>query len=338
MTLHRAGQFHGGDDAAARRWPDAPAPILDLSTGINPFSYPFDTPPANTWRRLPQTAAENAAKQAIAAYLGIADTNTLVLASGSQLLINQLPFLFDPSDVSVSTPTYGEHATSWAHADHCVIGAESPNDLRNPETFAAVTNPNNPTGHRIERDMLIEIAERKRGTGRLLVVDEAFADLAPDIGIADLVQDLPVVVFRSFGKFFGLAGLRLGIMVASPDLCSRMRERLGPWAVSGPALEFATRAYADAAWITATRTHLKKQAARLDRMLTAVGLDVVGGTDLFRLVAHAKAQRVYEGLGARGILVRSFDYNETWLRVGLPPDKAAAERLASALEEILPNV
>lgn len=338
MTLHRAGQFHGGDDAAARRWPDAPAPILDLSTGINPFSYPFDTPSANTWRRLPQTKAENAAKQAIAAYLGIADVDTLVLAPGSQLLINQLPFLFDPSDVSVSTPTYGEHATSWARAGHRIASTEIRNDLHNAEAFAVVVNPNNPTGHRIGRDTLIEIAERKRGTGQLLVVDEAFADLAPDIGAGDLVQDLPVVVFRSSGKFFGLAGLRLGIMIAASDLCARMRERLGPWAVSGPALEIATRAYADAAWIAATRTRLKKQAAGLDRILTAVGLDVIGGTDLFRLVAHAKAPRVYEGLGARGILVRSFDYNETWLRVGLPPDKTAAERLASALEEVLSNV
>ena len=126
----------------------------------------------------------------------------------------------------------------WARAGHQVIVVEGWDEPHDEGTFFVVTNPNNPDGRQIDRNRLIDIA---RSRGCYLVVDEAFADLAPDISVVDLVQELPVIVLRSFGKFFGHAGVRLGVMVAAPDLCSRMRDRLGPWCVSGPALAIASK-------------------------------------------------------------------------------------------------
>ena len=322
---------HGGDSSLAGQWPDAPRPILDLSTGINPFAYPVDDVPASAWQRLPQNEAEERLRGALAAYLGLADADMLVLAPGSQILINQLPFLFDPGRVSVVGPTYGEHIHCWARAGHRVTEVDT---LDRTEGVTVVTNPNNPDGRRIARDTLIAHAR----DGGLLIVDEAFADLAPEISVADLVAELPIVVLRSFGKSFGLAGLRLGALAAAPEICARMRARLGPWPVSGPALEVAARAYDDAEWIAATRARLKQEAARLDALLTGSGLDVIGGTDLFRLASRAEAGSVYDGLGARGILVRRFEAQPAWLRFGLPPGETAYTRLASALKEILSDV
>ena len=328
-------QFHGGDDSVATRWPNAPKPILDLSTGINPFSYPVERLAKLVWLRLPQREAENQLKHALAGYLGLTGTDTLALAPGSQILINQLPFLFDRGPVFVSQPTYSEHMSCWARAGHQVIVVEGWDEPHDEGTFFVVTNPNNPDGRQIDRNRLIDIA---RSRGCYLVVDEAFADLAPDISVVDLVQELPVIVLRSFGKFFGHAGVRLGVMVAAPDLCSRMRDRLGPWCVSGPALAIASKAYSDKQWIANTRARLKVAAAQLDRLLVELGLDLIGGTDLFRLVAHPRASAIYEGLGGRGILVRPFEDHPSWLRFGLPCDEAAQQRLVSALKETLCDV
>lgn len=321
---------HGGDDAQAGRWPDAPRPILDLSTGINPFAYPVGEVPSAAWQRLPQREAEARLCGTLAAYLGLADTDLLALAPGSQILINQLPFLFDSGPVSVVGPTYGEHAPCWARAGHRVTEVDT---FDRTEGVTVVTNPNNPDGRGVARDALIARARK----GGFLVLDEAFADLSPELSVANLVAELPIIVLRSFGKFFGLPGLRLGAFAAAPEICARMRERLGPWPVSGPALEIAARAYDDAEWISATRARLKQEAARLDALLTGSGLDVIGGTDLFRLASHAEAGSLYDGLGARGILVRRFEAQPAWLRFGLPPNESAYARLAEALKEILPD-
>ena len=133
-------------------------------------------------------------------------------------------------------------------------------------------------------------------------------------------------MLRSFGKTYGLAGLRLGFAVSNADICARLRSLLGPWAVSGPALEVGRAALSDDAWLETAKRRLAKDAARLDTLLTARGLAVVGGTPLFRLASHPSADRIADTLGRHGILVRAFDYEPTWLRFGLP---GSARRLVA---------
>ncbi|WP_121938070.1 threonine-phosphate decarboxylase CobD [Eilatimonas milleporae] len=345
LTADDDGPAHGGDDAAAAAWPDAPRPLLDLSTGINPFGYPLpdlsDAMPCDdAWRRLPQRDAEIRLKQALVRYLDIpADSaDTLVLAPGSQILINQVPYLFRPRRVSVLSPTYGEHAPAWRQAGHDVVTVTSLHDFNDFDSILVITNPNNPDGRIVERETLARIAARMRGRNGVLVMDEAFADTLPDIGMAGTVRELPVVVLRSFGKFFGLAGVRLGVLAAAPVAAAHMARRLGPWCVSGPALEIAARAYADAAWIAATRRHLVRAAKNLDTLLKRHGMEVTGGTSLFRYARHDRAAALRERLGARGILVRGFADRPDRLRFGLPADDNSTQRLSHAFKEIMANV
>ncbi len=176
------------------------------------------------------------------------------------------------------------------------------------------------------------LAEDLRRRGGVLVIDEAFMDVGPPG--ASLAADAPcgnVVVLRSFGKFFGLAGIRLGFALAAPALAARLGASLGPWAVSGPALAVGAKALADADWIERTRKRLEKAATRLDTMLTASGLAIVGGTSLFRLAHSPAASALFRHLGRAGIFVRAFPDNANWLRFGLPANARHWQRLDAAL-------
>jgi cobalamin biosynthetic protein CobC len=195
-----------------------------------------------------------------------------------------------------------------------------------------VTNPNNPDGRRIEPERLVELADRLAARGGLLVVDEAFADVTPALSVAAWAGRPGLCVLRSFGKFFGLAGLRLGFALGTGELVGRLEDHLGPWAVAGPALEIGAAAMADSDWIEATRARLADAARELDGLLESHGLTVIGGTYLYRLAGTARACGLFEHLGHRGILVRSFEALPDRLRFGLPPDSAAWERLRAALQ------
>jgi cobalamin biosynthetic protein CobC len=191
-----------------------------------------------------------------------------------------------------------------------------------------IANPNNPDGRTCAPDALLRIAE-----GRLLVVDEAFADICPDISLARYAGRAELLVLRSFGKFFGLAGLRLGFALADESLATQLRRALGPWAVSGPAAAIGAVALADEPWIRATRVRLTAAAGRLDGLLLRAGLDIVGGTALFRLVGHARAADLFESLAQAAVLVRRFPDQPGRLRFGVPGDDSAFERLEHALAQ-----
>lgn len=319
---------HGGNlDAARRRFPAAPEPWIDLSTGINPWPYPLPTLAPELWQRLPGEAALEALAAAAARYYGAPGPEHVATAPGSQALIQLLPRLRPPGRVCVEEPTYAEHALAWSAAGHSV-GPFSPSPL--PDVTVLV-NPNNPDGRRTTAGAVREMARRSGRRGGWLVVDEAFADVAPELSAAVHVGTPGLIVLRSFGKFFGLAGLRLGFALAEPALAARLREAFGPWPVAGPALEIARAAFADESWISSTRRRLAEAAARLDALLAARGLRVLGGTDLYRLASHDDAQAIFARLGAAGILVRRFEIDPHWLRFGLPPDEAAWRRLEEAL-------
>jgi cobalamin biosynthesis protein CobC len=322
---------HGGDLAAARRrFPDAPEPLIDLSTGINPHPYPLPPLPPDLFTRLPEPEAlERLAATAARAYGAAADH--VVAAPGTQSLLASVFVLVAPGRAAILGPTYAEHARVAALVGHRV------EDVRDFAALAAadlavVVNPNNPDGRLTSREALLTLAEEKGRRGGLVVVDEAFAEVAPSgLSVVPDVGRGSLVVLRSFGKFYGLAGLRLGFALAGPPLAARLRATLGPWPVSGPALAAGGAALADAAWAEAIRHTLARDAVRLDGLLTAAGLEIVGGTSLFRLVRSPAADALADHLGRAGIVVRRFAEAPTSLRFGLPADELAWRRLEAAL-------
>lgn len=323
--------LHGGDLAWAEARFGRPAePWLDLSTGINPWPYPVpDLPPA-AWTRLPN-ARELAELRATAArYYDAPGAECVVAAPGSQALIQIIPRLRPPGRVAVLGPTYGEHAACWAAAGHRVATVDAVGPSENWDVVV-VTNPNNPDGAVRDPAWLLDLAGGLAASGGWLVVDEAFADVVPTVSLAARTRLPGIIVLRSFGKFFGLPGLRLGFALAASELAGRIAAALGPWAVSVPAIEVGARALDDAAWIADTSDRLAVAARRLDDALGDVGLRVAGGTALFRLVEHASAGALFQALGEHGILVRHFPDRPDRLRFGLPADDAAFARLADAL-------
>jgi len=322
---------HGGDLGAARRlFPDAPEPFIDLSTGINPFSYPVPDLPAGSFARLPEPAALARVEAAAAEAYGAPSPAHVVAAPGLQILLPMVAALAPPGRAAVLAPTFAEHARVAALAGHKVQEVSDAASLKGTD-LAIVVNPNNPDGRLFRKETLLALADMLG----LLIVDEAFMDVGPPgASLAGEVGRANVVVLRSFGKFFGLAGLRLGFALAAPDIAARLRASLGPWAVSGPAIAVGEIALADAPWIAATRARLETEAQQLDALLVDAGLDLVGGTSLFRLVRSAAASELFHRLGRAGIFVRRFAERPDWLRFGLPRDETAWQRLETALSVV----
>lgn len=330
--LDPAPPAHGGDVGAARKlFPGAPAPFLDLSTGINPQPYPIEELPPDVYTRLPQPDAV-ARLTAIAAQAYAAPSPAHVVAApGSQILVAQTAFLLARGRASVLAPTYAEHGRMAELAGHNVVEVADIGQLADAR-IAIVVNPNNPDGRVVSRDALLALADRLRRRGGLLLVDEAFMEVGPDgASLGDQREYGNIVVLRSFGKFYGLAGLRLSFAIAAPDIAARLAAALGPWPVSGAALVIGAAALADTAWREKTRASLAAAALRLDVLLAESALEIVGGTSLFRLARSKEAAQLFQHLGENGILVRRFTEHPTWLRFGLPGGDAEWERLRRAL-------
>jgi cobalamin biosynthesis protein CobC len=312
---------HGGDLAAARRmFPDAPQPFIDLSTGINPFSYPLPSLSPDTFVRLPDAEA-NGRLAAVAARAYRAPSAAHVApAPGTQILLPLVAALAPAGRAAILGPTYSEHARAAALVGHTVLDATSIDQLGAAD-LAVVVNPNNPDGRIVGKESLLALADTLKARSGVLVVDEAFMEVGPaETSLAGETDRENIIVLRSFGKFFGLAGLRLGFALAAPALAARLVASLGPWAVSGPAIAIAEHALADYAWIEATRGKLAGAAAKLDRLLADAGIEVVGGTSLFRLTRSSSASQIFRQLGNAGIIVRAFHEHPTWLRFGIPRD------------------
>ncbi|GLH79360.1 threonine-phosphate decarboxylase [Bradyrhizobium sp. SSBR45G] len=322
---------HGGDlDGVSLRYPDAPQPWIDLSTGINPVPYPIPGIPPASWARLPTGDDDRALRAAAAMRYGVASPDAIVAAPGTQAVLQILPRLRPRSTVAVLAPTYQEHALCWRRCGHRVLLVEDLDACADAD-IVVVVNPNNPTGRLLPRDTLIGLAARLRRRDGLLVVDEAFADLYP--ADASLAAALPpvTIVLRSFGKVYGLAGVRLGFAIGSDDIVQQLRDELGPWAVSGAALAIGTTALTDDSWLHETRARLATDCLRLDALLGQAGCTAVGGTPLFRLVTAAGAPDIADRLARHGIHVRRFPAHPRWLRFGLPGREADWQRLAQAL-------
>ena len=316
---------HGGGLIAARAmFPMAPEPWIDLSTGINPLPYPVPALRPEAYHRLPEPEEVRQLEAAAAQAYGVADPHMVVAAPGTQVLISLLPRLLQQDTVAIVGPTYAEHAAAWA-AGGSVVRIVDGIDALGAERAVVLCNPNNPDGRRFRDAELAQLA----GRVGVLVVDEAFADLE-EAGLS-LAPALPAnaVVLRSFGKTYGLAGLRLGFAIAAPALARTIRTALGPWAVSGAAIEIGKTALADSDWLAKAKRRGAFDAARLDLLLAKAGLQVVGGTRLFRLARAGDAMAVFNRLGRSGILVRRFEAEPAWLRFGVPGH--AWDRIEAAL-------
>ncbi len=314
---------HGGNlDEAVARW--GPGDWIDLSTGINPVPYPLPAIPARAWAALPTGAdMESLSAAAQAAYRTAAEAVPL---AGAQAAIQILPRLAPPGPVRVLAPTYNEHAAAFRAAGRPVEEVDDPAALAGAAA-AVVVNPNNPDGRRHAPGALAALAARVD----LLIVDESFGEADPQLSLAPALGGCPnAVVLRSFGKFYGLAGLRLGFALAAPDLAARLREAAGPWPVSGPAIHVGATALGDTEWQDRTRHRLRAGADRLDTLALGAGWSLVGGTDLFRTYAAPDATRAQQRLARHHVWSRIFPHAPGWIRLGLPTPEGWT-RLAVAL-------
>ncbi len=329
--LDAAPVEHGGDLGAARRlFPGAPEPFIDLSTGINPYPYPIPQLPPDLFTRLPERASIDALAAIAAEAYGAPSAAHVVPAPGTQILLPLVAGLVRPGRAVMLGPIYAEHRLVAARSGHRVEEVSDVARLRNAD-LAVVVNPNNPDGRIVPRDTLLACAQGLPA-GSLLAVDEAFMDVGPPgASLAGDIERGSIVVLRSFGKFYGLAGVRLGFALAAREIAERLRASLGPWAVGGPAIAIGTAALRDRSWAEATRARLAQAAARLDRVLAGAGLDVIGGTSLFRLVRTPTATDLFHHLGRAGVLARPFSGEGTWLRFGLPASEPHWQRLEAAL-------
>lgn len=320
---------HGGDlDRAMAQYGEGD--WLDLSTGINARAYPFPNLPALAWTALP-TAASTAALEATArsAY-GAGEGVDCVALAGAQGAIQLVPRLGSPGEARVVGPTYNEHAGSLETQGWRVTQVPDIASLKGA-ALGVVVNPNNPDGRFWTPEELIDLAQEVG----LLVVDESFADPAPEYSLVRYLDRLPtgvsILVLRSFGKFYGLAGVRLGFALGSPELITPMRRLAGPWAVGGPAIVAGNAALADHGWRAATIGQLARDAVRMDALAQAAGWTPVGGTVLFRTYDTGEAEAAQDRLAARRIWTRRFPYSAGWLRLGLPGSEVDWARLEAAL-------
>ena len=301
----------GGIDAACARWGGVRADWLDLSTGINPRAYPIPSLPADAWTALPDRAAFAALEQAARRFWRVPADAAVIAAPGASALIARIPALLPPGQVAIPAPTYNEHARAFRACGWTVT-----DDV--PEA-RVIVHPNNPDGRL-----------HPAPTTPFAVIDESFCDVTPDATHIARATRPGTLILKSFGKFWGLAGARLGFAIGDPALIERLKPMIGPWAVPGPTLAIATAALNDPAWSDATRARLATDAHRLDAIMTAAGTAPLGGTPLFRLYDTPDAALWQDRLARHRILSRIFPYSTRWLRLGLP-DGAGWDRLERAL-------
>ncbi len=313
MTLLDKPDHGGGVDAAARRYGGVAADWLDLSTGINPQPYPLPEITRHAWAALPDETAQRGLLNAARNFWQVPDNASIIAANGASALIAMMPHLAPPSRIHIPAPTYNEHARAFAAAGW--------NTDSGSITAQVHVHPNNPDGRFWDGE----------SRAALTIIDESFCDISPDASLIARAAQSGTIILKSFGKFWGLAGLRLGFAIGDPVLIDRLAALLGPWPVSGVALQIGTAALRDPAWAEATRARLAQDALRLDAMVNA---PLVGGTDLFRLYDVGDAAKWQDHLAQHQIWSRIFPYSTRWLRLGLPGDAAGWQRLATALRTV----
>lgn len=302
---------------------------IDLSTGINPNGWPVPAIPSECWQRLPESADGllSAAKEYY-------QCQSILAVAGSQAAIQALPLLRKKSKVGVLAPAYAEHAYSWQKAGHEVVELSVETiESRLPQLDVLILiNPNNPTGQRFSKTQLLNWHKQLDKRDGWLIIDEAFIDTTPENSLSSHPVSDGLIILRSIGKFFGLAGLRCGFVIATENTLTELNERLGPWTISHPSRYITTLALIDKDWHLKTQIELKKQSARLALLLTKYGLEVTAQTDLFLWVKMPDAEKIHYFLAEKGILTRLFTQPDS-LRFGLPKNELQWKFLEQALNK-----
>ncbi|EMR13968.1 L-threonine 3-O-phosphate decarboxylase [Methylophaga lonarensis MPL] len=323
---------HGGQLLAHAQQHDiAPDDWLDLSTGINPNGWPVpESLPASVWSRLPDNADDLVEKAKV-----YYRCKQLLAVAGSQAAIQCLPSLRSSSRVAIVAPAYEEHRHCWQQAGHQVVELHSHELDQHIDQFdvVIVINPNNPTGETFSAERLLSWHRQLHARRGWLIVDEAFIDMTPEQSLAGLAAQRGLIVLRSLGKFFGLAGLRLGFVMAHSELLSQLEEKLGPWPIASASRWLAVQALADHHWQRQARQQLPDKSQRLAQLLEAHQLHPAGGCALFQWVKTGQAAKIHHQLASHGILCRLFDKPQA-VRFGLPAIETDWQRLQNALNKI----
>ncbi len=320
---------HGGRLLeAAKQYQIPVAEWLDLSTGINPNGYPIPDIPGSIWQRLPEDQDE-----LISAAEHYYQSSSVLAVAGSQAAIQSLPLLRAPGTIGIITPSYAEHAYAWGKAGHKVRSMTVDmveQHIHLLDTLILV-NPNNPSAETFSQDQCLSWLETLNQKQGWLIIDEAFIDATPALSLSKLSPLKGLIILRSIGKFFGLAGLRAGFVLAEHSVLNALNELLGPWALSNPGRFVCTCALQDAAWQKETRQLLQQQGQRLNRLLTQYQLKPTGSNPLFQWVQTEQALYIHELLAIQAVFTRLFKQPAS-VRFGLPANEAAWLHLESALQ------
>lgn len=332
QKLTQSGLFiHGGQiNAVMASFPNAPRPFIDLSTGISPFPYPFTPPSPNTLYRLPQKKDEQQLKEDASYLWRLPKNKEIVLAPGSQILISLLPYILRPKKIFILSPTYSGHVTSWENAGfditHIAHFQELHHAAQAQNSLCILCNPNNPTGDIYSAQQIEQLALRCQATHSLLVIDEAYCDFC-DAHPHHISPAENQINLRSFGKGYGLPGLRLGFMAARPSITSQMEKILGPWSVSSFALKIGHQALKDENWIKNASTLIQKSAQRLRQILKDFHYKSFGKAHLFTYFQANNGFKLWKYFAEHGILLRFFPEKPNFLRIGLPADEESWRRI-----------
>ena len=302
LTEKTQPRDHGGQlETACALYGGLPEDWIDLSTGINPEPYPVIPFSADDFQRLPSISAYNNLIAAAREFWSVPNTAHVVATAGASAAIADLPSLLPPSQVAIAHPTYNEHQAAFTAAGWRVSDSA--------QAAQVVVHPNNPDGRLWRANEL---------TRPICIIDESFCDVTPQDSLIAEAGKPGRIILKSFGKFWGLAGLRLGFAIGADPVLRQLENRLGPWAVSGPALRMGAAALSDPTWAQNTRKRLHADAARLDKLMLAKGARLHGGCSLFRLYELRDAKAWQAKLGQHHIWSRIFPYSKSFLRLGLP--------------------
>ena len=329
---------HGGDLLEAQKKYKDVSEWIDLSSGINPHPYKDFKLAKSIYNSLPSGQAIRELLSAAAVYYKLKDDSSIIAYQGAQGLINIFPYIFSEikkKKVQVYSPTYIEHYKSWVNAGYTIKLIVSFEKEIDPSGITIIVNPNNPDGKLFNKDALIVLQNRIQEKNGLLIIDESFMDPTPDEKFNYSIEKKNLIIIRSFGKFFGLPGLRLGFAFGDHKYINQISNFIGPWPISSSSIDIALKAMSDIQWIKQTINQLEILSKDLELALNAINIPIIGGTLLFKLVKFEDAGKIHNLLAKDGIWTRKFIYNNNWLRLGIPKDRVELNYLFNSLQNIL---